>query len=453
MGSIEPSPPNGKSSVTRRRSLAGAGAFLRALGGLSVLGCAGGGTGAGSAVPTPGTRQGVKVTIVNSAAGTVQDIFVRQLKSFEQQHPGVSAEYVTTQGQNHMEKVTAAFAAGTPYDVIRLQPNDTPAFAERGQVRALDDLIKRDKYDLTDFSEKCVAQYYWKGKLYALPRGFGNQDVYYNTAALAAGGVQPPPYDWNSKEWTTDDFLQAATKLTRPNSVPQGWGWNQGRDLRAWAPWVWNFGGDILSKDGTKCVLDLQPAVDGLQFLQDLIYKHRVMPPPSTGLNSVNAMGSGELAMALATPSAMQNYRKVQGLVFDVAPMPRKATRLTSGGGVAWHLAATTPNLNEAWELHKFAASTEVQTEECKEGSTAPPRKSVLKAPCFLDRTQLPKGIDTFVQAPEFVHPDPQALGWDEMETEINKGLATLYDNSKTARQVVQEIVPQVDRIIKANAR
>jgi multiple sugar transport system substrate-binding protein len=415
--------------------------------------CTTGGGGAGAPAPTPGTRPGVKVTMVNSAGGAVQDIFVAELKRFEQLHPGVSAEYVNTQGQNHAEKVTTAFAAGTPYDVIRLSPSEMPGFAERSQLRAIDDLIKRDRYDLSDFAEKCVAQYYWKGKLYALPRGFGNQDVFYNTAALAAAGVKAPPYDWTSREWTTDDFLGTATKLTRPDASPPTWGWNQARELRAWAPWVWNFGGDILAKDGGKCVLDQQPAVDGLQFLQDLIHKHRVMPPPSQSLNSVNAMGTGELAMALATPSAMQNYRRVPGLVFDVAPVPRKATRLTSGGGVAWHLAAATPNLNEAWELHKFVASQEVQVRECEEGSVAPPRKSVLTSSCFVDRTKPPKGIDTFLQAPEYVRPDPQALGWDEMEAEINKGLAFLFDGSKTARQVVQEIVPQVDRVIAANRR
>ena len=417
-------------------------------------GCAAGGTGSGTAgAPTPGIKAGVKVTIVNSAGGAVQDIFVRELKRFEQEHPGLAAEYVSTMGQNHIEKVTAAAAAGTPFDVIRLAPNDTPGFVERGTLRAIDDFIKRDKYDVSDFAEKCVAQYYWKGKLYALPRGFGNQDIYYNTAAFAAAGIKPPTYDWNSKEWTTDDFLAAALKLTRPDRTPVAWGWNQTKDLRAWAPWVWNFGGDILNKEGTKCILDQQPAVDGLQFLQDLIHKHRVMPPPSVTLNSPTAMGTGEVSMALGTPSAMQNYRKVSGLVFDVAPMPRKALRLTSGGGVAWHLAAGTKNLNEAWELQKFAASTGVQIEECKEGSTAPPRKSVLKHACFIDRSLPPKGIDAFLQAPEFVHPDPQALGWDDMEVEINKGLAQLLENAKTARQMVMDVVPQVDRIIKANAK
>ncbi|MDQ3701532.1 MAG: extracellular solute-binding protein [Chloroflexota bacterium] len=427
---------------------------MTALVGLTAAGCATGSAGsAGSGAPTPGTKQGVKVSIVNSAGGAVQEIFVRELKRFEQTHPGVSAEYVSTAGQNHLEKVSAALVAGTPHDVIRLGPTDTPGFVQRSQIRAIDDLIKRDRYDVTDFFEKCLAQYYWNGKLYALPRGFGNQDVYYNTAALSSAGVRQPPYDWTSKEWTTDDFLQAATKLTRTDGSVEVWGWNQGRDLRSWAPWVWNFGGDILSPDGGKCILDQQPAVDGLQFLQDLIYKHRVMPAPATPLNTVTAMGTGELAMALGNPAAMQNYRRVQGLVFDVAPMPRKTTRLTSGGGVAWHLAAATPNLNEAWELHKFAASQAVQIEECKEGSVAPPRKSVLRSPCFVDRTQPPKGIDTFVQAPEFVHPDPQALGWDEMEAEINKSLMALFANARTARQVAQEIVPQVDRIIKANVR
>ena len=430
-------------------------AVLASMPALAVLACGPGGGNQGSAPPAGTPKPGTKVTVVNSAAGTVQEIFERQLKRFEQEHPGVKAEYVATTGGNHLEKVTAAFAAGTPYDVIRLSPSDTPAFAERGQLRAIDDLIRRDRYDITEFFEKCVAQYYWKGKLYALPRGFGNQDIYYNVNTLAASGVQPPPYDWNAKTWTTDDFLQAVLKLTRSSGgETTTWGWNQGRDLRAWAPWVWIFGGDIINKDGSQCILDQQPAVDGLQFLQDLIHKHRVMPPPTTKLpDNPTGVGNGQLGMVLATPSAMVNYRKIQGLTFDVAPMPRKVTRLTSGGGVAWHLAAATPALNEAWELHKFVASKEVQIDECVDGTVAPPRKAVLKHACFVDRSQPPKGIDTFLQAPEFVHPDPQALGWNEMEEEINKGFAALWDGTRTARQIVQDVVPQVNRIIKANAR
>ena len=139
------------------------------------------------------------------------------------------------------------------------------------------------------------------GRRYALPLDFGSQAVYYSTALWDAAGLTRPPYDWTARGWTTEEFLDAARRLARLPVGPGGeavdgererpagsgggtgagvWGWHQGTGLRQWAPWVWSFGGDVLDKQGTKCVLDQAPAVEGLQFLQDLIHKHRVMPPP-----------------------------------------------------------------------------------------------------------------------------------------------------------------------------
>ncbi len=76
----------------------------------------------------------------------------------------------------------------------------------------------------------------------------------------------------------------------------------------------------------------------------------------------------------------------------------------------------------------------------------------MLKSPCFADRSKPSKGIDVMIQAPEFVHTDPRALGWTEAEDEIQKALGALWDGSKTARQAVQEVVPQVNRILRTTA-
>ncbi|MGH2353158.1 MAG: extracellular solute-binding protein [Chloroflexota bacterium] len=440
-------------ACSRRQAISTGGAWL-GLGGLMAA-CTVGGSGGGQPgdqAPPAGTlKAGTKVTVASPGGTDHQEIYQRAMQTFQQRHAGVSAEFVSTAGQNNMEKITAARAAGTPFEVIRVSPNETPTLAHRGLIRTIDDLAKRDKYDLADFFEKCLGQYYWKAKLYALPRGFGNQDVYYNVTMFQSAGIKPPPYDWNARTWTTDEFLDAATRLTRL-AGDAGWGWDQGTGLRQWAPWVWIFGGDILNQDGTRCILDQQPAVDGLQFLQDLIYRHRVMPPPSANLNALNAFGGDKLGMHMSIPAQLRNHRRLEGLSWDVAPVPRKATRLTSGGGVAWHLSEGVPDLNAAWELHKWMASKEIQTEECEADVTAPPRKSVLRSACFVDRSRPPKGIDVFVQAPEFVHPDPQALGWSEMDEAIDKGLVALWDGSKTAHQIAQEVVPQVNRILQANA-
>src|SRR5579883_2759173 len=188
---------------TRRRLL------LKALtlGGFLASACASPATGgpsqpAAASALAPGTR----LSFASWGGPDVQDISKRFAQRFMEQHPGVTVEFISTASQNHNEKITAAAAAGTPIDVFYLQPSDTPSFVERGLVRSLDDLVKRDRYDTSDFFEKCLGQYFWKGKLYALPRGFGNQDVYYNVSMLEAAGVAKPPYDWNTKTWTTDDF-------------------------------------------------------------------------------------------------------------------------------------------------------------------------------------------------------------------------------------------------------
>jgi len=439
---------------SRRAVLTSLGAAALVAGPACTTGPSGAGGGeTGSAPPAGALKAGTKVSFAFSTAADQASVMQRAVQAVPQKFPGVTAEFINTQGQGHNEKIQTSIAAGTPIDLFTLNPAELPASVATNQVRPIDDLIRRDKFDATDFFEKCYGQYKWKGKQYALPRGFGNQDVYYNTSLWDAAGIKRPPYDWNAKDWTSQEFLDSALKLSRLSAANQVWGWNQGTGLRQWAPWVWMFGGDILDKDGALSILDQPPAVEGLQFLQDLIHKHRVMPPPSARLNSMTAMGSGQLGMAMGIPAETGRYRALQGLAFDVAPMPRQVTRMTSGGGIAWHMAINTPNVNEAWEVQKWISSKEVQMWECEVGGTAPPRKSVIQSPCFADRTLPPKGVDVFLKAPDFVHTDPQAVGWIEAETIVQEGIMSLLEGAKTARQMVQDVVPQVNRILKANAR
>jgi hypothetical protein len=63
-----------------------------------------------------------------------------------------------------------------------------------------------------------------------------------------------------------------------------------------------------------------------------------------------------------------------------------------------------------------------------------------------------PGSVDVFLQAPAFVRPDPQAPGWAEAEELQSAALAALWDGSKTARQLTREVVPPIDRLLKARA-
>jgi ABC-type glycerol-3-phosphate transport system substrate-binding protein len=437
--------------------------------------CAPGGPGAAGRegqAPPAGLTAGVRVSFAAPAPPDHAAVAARAARSLAERVPGLSAEFVNTLGQNHNQKVTAAMAGGAPIDVFTLNPGELVPFADGGRVRALDDLIRRDRYDVADFFAACFGQYRWRGRAYALPLDFTSQAVYYSTALWDAAGLKRPPYDWTARGWTAEEFLDAARRLARlpvgPGQAVDGegrpagggggpeagvWGWSQGTALRDWAPWVWSFGGDVLAKDGARCVLDQAPAVEGLQFLQDLIHRHRVMPPPpSTRLDPAAALGTGRLGMALGIPALVVRLRQVRGLAFDVAPPPRRAARATSGGGLGWHLAATTPHVNEAWALQQWLASKEVQTWLCELGGSAPARKSMSRDPCFHDRTAPPRGADVLLQAPEFARTDPQAPGWAAAAALLTAALAALWDGSKTARQITREVVPPINRLLQDRA-
>jgi|DewCreStandDraft_1066081.scaffolds.fasta_scaffold00179_30 multiple sugar transport system substrate-binding protein len=397
-------------------------------------------------------RSGIKLTFMGWGALPQQEVMKRAAEEFGRRYPGLEAQYLSSEGEDHYAKLTTMIAGDVAPDVFYMGVPETPGWAARGVLAELDRLLARDKIVISDFFEKAVAQYYWKGRLYALPRGFGNQVLYLNTGRLAEAGLSLPPADWNDPGWTVQEFLDYALRLTRRegDSTVQ-WGYSQGRGLRQWAPWVWMFGGEIFDKDGTVCLLGERPAVEGLQFLQDLIHRHRVMPAPGAtgGMGDQQLFAAGRLAMRMDIPAQVVAYRRMSGVSFDVAPMPRAAVRVTSGGGVGWAMFAQTKSLEEAWVLHQWVTSREVQTWECEAGTTAPPRKSVIRLPCYVDPAQPPSRSSVFVQAPDFVHIDPQSTSWSEIEPVIERELQHLWAGTKNARQIADALVPEVNRLLR----
>ena len=50
--------------------------------------------------------------------------------------------------------------------------------------------------------------------MYALPRDYGNQQIYYNVDLFKKKGVPLPATDWTDTTWTFDKYLEAAKALT-----------------------------------------------------------------------------------------------------------------------------------------------------------------------------------------------------------------------------------------------
>jgi multiple sugar transport system substrate-binding protein len=241
---------------------------------------------AATTLPAQGSEP-VKITFLsettNEAIIKVRNNWATQ---FSEKHPGVTVEHQPIP-QEYATKIQTLYAAGTPPDIYRYLQENTPivTVVEKDLHLQLDDLIARDKYDLSDFRPDSIELYRWDSKLYALPRDYGNQNLFYNINLFEAAGITPPTADWQDKDFTFGAFLDMVKALTKKSGDrTEQWGFLVNRGWRPWATWVYNNGGSVVRKNeqglATEITLTDANAVEALQFLQDLMYKEGVAPRP-----------------------------------------------------------------------------------------------------------------------------------------------------------------------------
>ena len=424
---------------------------------MAACGAAAGGPVQGGAdAPRATPRAGSTLVYWNDQGGSYPALMQTWGDRF-QQKTGVKVE-ATGGIADFNNKLIAAFVAGSGPDVYRYQYANihVPTAVDRGMLLKLDPYIRRDRYDLTDFRKASLELYRWKGDLLALPRDYGLQLIYYNTDLFQREGIPPIPADWNEKTWTYQKFIEVCQRLTRPNGeryalfVPRG--------DRLWESFVFSNGGAVVkaNADGvaTEIALTERPATDALQLMQDLIHRHRVAPLPSEEAalgDQVALMQAGRLAMQITNPSSNNNFKRVQGMPYDVGVFPLGAAsrRGVGGGGTGWAAGGQTKLPEEAWQFIASIASKEAQLDEVAIGQTTPSRVSVSTSPEFL--APPPAHARAFADGQEYVVRPPMHTRWLDVNREVVGKLMAdeLWTGKTPAAQVTKLIKEQADPLLK----
>lgn len=160
-------------------------------------------------------------------------------------------------------------------------------WASRGAMTPLDEYIEKDNFDTSIFYDNMYDALSYEGKQWEFPYSTGVCIMFYNVDLFEEAGIDPPTHDWYDESWTTDAFIELAQKMTldkngknaldpefdSENIVQYGVG-----SMQAWAFWPWYFGGDWTDEDVTEYTGDSPESIEGMRFVQDLIYKYHVMP-------------------------------------------------------------------------------------------------------------------------------------------------------------------------------
>lgn len=433
--------------ATRRTLIAGAASTAGAMGTVGVLAaCAGGGTGVeqGGAVPGGVPDRPVTLSYLNffSATDPQNTLFPHALTTIQQRHPRVNVEQITTagSGQDVMAKFQALASAGTAPDIAALNPQYVEPLRARGQLGDLSPYIRRDAkaFQQGDFAEATLLRARKDGKWHAIPLQMGLWFTLYNATLYEQAGVSKP-----DATWTWDRLLEATRAVMARHSTVVG------ISMPPYELPVRGAGGDVLSKDEKKCLLDEPAALEGIQFNADLRQKHRVVPGTAEmgGQTVRQLFDTGRLASHIGDPGFLSGSQRGKlGFSWNIASVPKgKTGRLSTVKGPSLVMTNDSKEKDTAWAWLLHYTSPEMQRFVAVEGKIVSARTSALKAFIALD-----EGVDKTVllDMASIARPMPYVARYDEMDKEIGVGLDAAYAGEQPVKAAMTEATRKVNLLL-----
>lgn len=423
-----------------------------------LLAACGSPSGGPSAPASPAGRvgPGTTITYLGNHNQAEAQLIEPQLLAFQGMFPGAKAE-LTNLTSGYDQKLQTMLASGTPPDMFRTGGTGWAQLANQGAMAEIGPRIKRDKFDLSDFIEAAVQQYFWKGKHLGLGSNVGYSLIYYNTAAFRESGVPEPSDDWG-KSWSWDEFTESLKRLAKrgADGEPERYGFT---DLGEYHRLLVTNGARLTNDEETRTLYDTPEGIETWEWMYDLVHGHKVAQNPLThkDLSPANAFIQARAATWVkSTATGTTQLVPQRDLAWNVAPTPRgprlRAEKWIYGGGSAWWIAAGSAAVDATWELLKHLESPEVGKSFAL-GGFAPIRSSVLNSPAWLRSDQPPASKRPLVDGLKRLLPFPKLTNWATFSKAIDDEVQALWRGERRGREVAQRIRQATDPLLAEHQR
>jgi multiple sugar transport system substrate-binding protein len=400
-----------------------------------------------SAIPSDAGYTGPDATITYSIWGDPQELKNQQaiVDAFHVASPKITVKVTVSDWEPYWDKLQTSIAGGDAPDVFAMDGPLFPDYQTRDVLLDLKPFITRDGYDLGQLADQAVADFTTPDGQFGLPRDLNVVALYYNKKMFDTAGIAYPDASW---DWAKLTEVAKQLTLRGANGKTTQWGfYTESTDMENyWSELVWQNGGDIVSADHKTSLVGSDQAAGGIQFLQDLIWKDKVMPDAAITDALGDAFEQGQAAME-ANGSWLVATHQAAGLDFGIAPLPKgpagQATSINPTGAVIYK---GTKSPDAAWEFVKYLASPAAQTKLMELKAALPANKAVLAGPFGASFD----GAKVFADAIAYARIKPSFKGYNDwttaLQTELDANVFT--EPKKTAKQALTDVLPALDEIL-----
>ncbi|MBU6287484.1 MAG: extracellular solute-binding protein [Chloroflexota bacterium] len=383
-----------------------------------------------------------------------------RVAEFEKAFPGAKVEYEgVVEPNDNQEKFAILLAAGTMPDASATHTGfmqQWPHFSDLKPYLAKDTKLKADDYFATIFKAFDV-QVGTGTRQIGIPREVHATVLYYSRSAVTGAGLKEP-----SKDWTHQEFVDWALKLSEWKENPQEakWAIHNATALGGAAmglPIFWEFGAEFFSPDGKTCIIDQQPARDAFQYLSELVSKHHITPSPAelaaSGLTgSQQAMfGTGRFRGYASNQNTAPVGTNAVSFDWDLQLLPqvpgkKRATRMA---GNAYGIITNGKNKNPdlAWELVKSFVGDDGSTAQMQAGNFMANKKATEKWP--ETRAPAKNGKVVFEAMDGYARLEHRPKGWDKAMVVINREWTKVLNGEQSIGGMISIAKPEAEAILK----
>ncbi|MBW7455493.1 ABC transporter substrate-binding protein [Paenibacillus sepulcri] len=368
------------------------------------------------------------------------------LAEFNKLYPDIKVkriEVVNKGWADYFNKIQTMIAGGNPPDVIRVAIEGIQMFARQDLLLPLDPYMEVDPEALDDYDDlhpKLQAPFVVDGKTYGFVWDWNNIVMHFNTDLLKEAGLPLP-----GKDWTRDDFLEYAQKLTTDKNGRKVYGFAIPNFYFGASAWLYNNDASILNEDMTASRLDDPNAIEIMQFFQDLIYKYKVAPVPGPKTDATQMLMSGQVAMYAAGKWPFASYDKNKFTSIGLQLLPTFKTNKVIFGSGAFPVLKSSKYPEAAYKLSAFL-SGKFSQKTTLANTSIPTRISVMKE--VLPTTQA-ENWQVFEESADIAQAVEAPMQYAEIEGVFNRYMSEILANQSDAATAMKKAKAEIDVILK----
>jgi multiple sugar transport system substrate-binding protein len=378
-------------------------------------------------INTATAQSTVKLRMQNWFSDTDMQDWQVGLDMVKQMHPNIEISSEFAPYNDTVTRTLVAATAGDLPDVIMCSTDHTPSLITSGVLADLNSYIAKDAdVNPSDFAPGVAQGFNMFGRWWGFPYDVSTWGIYYNKSMFDAAKVAYPP-GLGEKPWTWDQFIDAAKKLTLADGKQWGITWESPASAQYLASnFIYGAGGRNFDDALRHCVIHSPEAAAGIQFMVDLIHKHKVSPTPAeTAGGNVNYFESGLSAMMFNGQWAVGEVKRNVDFPFGITYLPEGKVKKVVTGGSGFAVSATTKHPDEAWQFVRSYTSKEVLDKMIGgTGRGIPARVSASKS--YIDSAPTPNAA-IFVEQLGYSFNDRSVLGFPEFNDAYGRNLEPIF--------------------------